>query len=165
MNTPLEQRAPDTRTDEQKTLDTHFPAAKESDYTIRYGIPGQEMLMTPELKQFDTTARGWLSEAQFPRELGNSLINAVSKVAQHTQAMTPDQLTMYGETEFAKLEKAYGATLEEKLHSAAEMVEALEQKTPGLKNLLRSKGIGDSAMVASMLIQQAERWHARRKGR
>jgi hypothetical protein len=45
------------------------------------------------------------------------------------------------------------------------MVVALDKKQPGLKNLLRSRGLGDNAMVASMLIQQSERWHARRKGR
>jgi len=52
--------------------------------------------------------------------------------------------------------------LEEKLRLAGEMVEVLDAKTPGLKSFLRSHGIGDSAVVASLLIQQAERYHARR---
>jgi hypothetical protein len=52
-----EQRAPDTRTDEQKLLDKHFPPAKPEDFVIRYGEPGQEKLMTPEMKQFDQSAR------------------------------------------------------------------------------------------------------------
>ena len=52
--------------------------------------------------------------------------------------------------------------MDEKLRQAGRMVEALEKKTPGLKNLLKSKGLGDNALIASMLIQQAERWHARR---
>jgi hypothetical protein len=47
---------------------------------------------------------------------------------------------------------------------SARMVEALDAKTPGLKILLKSKGIGDNAMVASLLIQQAERYWARWKG-
>jgi len=55
--------------------------------------------------------------------------------------------------------------LDSKLRAAAVMIHALDQKTPGLKNLLKSKWIGDNAMVASMLIQHTERWHARRKGR
>jgi hypothetical protein len=46
LNTPLEQRGPDTRTDEQETLDWHFPAAKPEDYIIRNGLPGQEPEMT-----------------------------------------------------------------------------------------------------------------------
>ena len=46
-----------------------------------------------------------------------------------------------------------------------ELVAVLDAKTPGLKNFLRSHGIGDSAVVASLLIQQSERYQARRKGR
>ena len=46
LNTPLEQRGPDTRTDEQETFDWHFPAAKPEDYIIRDGLPGQEPEMT-----------------------------------------------------------------------------------------------------------------------
>jgi len=38
------------------------------------------------------------------------------------------------------------------------MVEALGKMQPGLKNLLWLKGLGDSAMVASLLIRQAERY-------
>jgi hypothetical protein len=44
------------------------------------------------------------------------------------------------------------------------MVEVLDAKTPGLKILLKSKGIADNAMVASLLIQQTERYWARWKG-
>ena len=43
------------------------------------------------------------------------------------------------------------------------MVEALEAKQPGLKNLLRSKGVGDNAPAASLLIRQSERYWARRR--
>jgi hypothetical protein len=39
----------------------------------------------------------------------------------------------------------------------------LEGKTPGLKQLLKSKGIGDNAIVANMLIAQAQKYHARNK--
>jgi hypothetical protein len=78
--------------------------------------------------------------------------------------MNADQLDQYGADEFVKLERAHDAALEERLRSAAEMIHDLDLKQPGLKNLLRSKGIGDNALVASLLIQQAERYHAR-KGR
>ena len=163
LGATAEQLAQDSRSDEVKALDAHFPAAKPEEFLIRYGEPGREPIMTPEMKQFDTTARTWLSEAQFPRELGNSLINTVAKVAQHTRVMTPDQLESYASSEFAKLEQVFGATLDDKLRAAGRMVEELERKQPGLKNLLRSKGLGDNAMIASLLIQQAERYWARRR--
>jgi len=87
-----EQREPDRRSDEQKQLDQHFPAAKPEEFLTRYGGPGEDVVMTPELKQFDTTARAWMSGAGLPREFGNSLVNAIAKTAQHTKDMTPDQL-------------------------------------------------------------------------
>jgi len=154
------------RTDEQKLIDQHFPAAKPEEFSIRYANPGQPWpQMTPELKQFDTTARTWLSGAEFPRELGNSLIGQIERVAQTTKAMTPDQLESYGMVEYEKLQWAYGDTLDTKLEAARQMVQALDKKTPGLNNLLKSKGIGDNALVVAQIIGQAERWHARRKGR
>ncbi len=57
----------------------------------------------------------------------------------------------------------HGFTLEERLSEAGRMVEEIEQTTSGLKNLLQSKGIGDSAMIANLLIQQAQRYWARRR--
>ena len=79
--------------------------------------------------------------------------------------MTPEQLDSYGMVEYEKLQRAYGDQLEKKLTAAGHMVEALENKQPGLKNLLCSKGLGDNALIASMLIGQAERYWIRRKGR
>ncbi|MEO7861481.1 MAG: hypothetical protein ABIU05_13790 [Nitrospirales bacterium] len=58
----------------------------------------------------------------------------------------------------------YGATLEEELQAATERIHELNLKQPGLKNLLRSKGIGDNALIASMLIGRSAINHPR-KGR
>jgi hypothetical protein len=158
-----EQRGPDTRTEEQKTLDQHFPAAKPEDYRLSYADPGQDPPeMTPELKQFDQSARTWMSTAGFPRDVGNSLVNAIAKTAQLTKDMNADQLDQYGADEFVKLERAHGPALDDKLRAAGRMVEDLERKQPGLKQLLKSKGIGDSAMVANLLMGHAQVYHARR---
>ena len=157
-----EPHEPDLRSPEVKQLDAHFPAAKPEEYLIRYDEPGQDLPMTPGIKQFDTTARTWMSGAGLPREVGNSLVTQISRVAQQTQRMSPDELITYGENEYVKLQQAHGATLEEKLQSAAEMIHALDLKQPGLKNLLRSNGIGDNALVASMLIGHAAIYHARK---
>lgn len=75
--------------------------------------------------------------------------------------MTPAQLDDYGYAEVGKLQRAYGATLDDKLRAAGRMVQELEAKQPGLNNLLKSKGIGDNALVASMLIQHAKRYWSR----
>ncbi len=123
--------------------------------------------MTKELQQFDQSPRAWLVGAEFPANLGTSLITTIEKVAQTTKHMDENQLEQYGVDECAKLERAYGGEdkLQEKLCAAAVMIDVLDQKQPGLKNLLRSKGIGDSALVVAQILGQSERWHARRKGR
>jgi hypothetical protein len=164
LGATAEQRALDTRTVAEKELDAAFPVAKPSDYKIAYGLPGQDVPTTPELTQFDTNARGWMAGAGLPRDLGNSLVTQITRVLQTTKGMTPDQLESYGTSEFAKLERAHGPALDDKLRAAGRMVEDLERTQPGLKQLLKSHGIGDSAMVANMLIQHATIYHAR-KGR
>jgi hypothetical protein len=50
------------------------------------------------------------------------------------------------------------------IHDNLRGVTALRRRR-GLKNLLKSKGIGDSSLVVAQILGQSERWHARRKGR
>ncbi len=155
---------PDTRTPEQKQLDAQFPAAKPSDYALRLTPPGtDDAVLTPEMKQFDAMARTWLAGAEFPKPLGDSLIRQAEQTLLTTGKMNEAQLEAYGQAEFTKLEAVYGNTLGDKLRRAGHMVAELETKQPGLKRLLQTKGIGDSAMVASLLIQQAERYFTRRR--
>ena len=55
-------------------------------------------------------------------------------------------------------------TLQEKLQAAAVMIHELDKKQPGLKNLLRSKGIGDNALVARRLLGKANAGTPAEKG-
>ena len=158
-----EQRAPDQRTGEQKSLDAQFPPARESDYTIRYYTPGQEPAVIPkEVQAFDANARGWMSDAGLPRELGNSLVNTLSKAIQHTHAMTAEQRELYKDSENAKLEKLFGPDWHDtKLKPVAVMIHELDQKRPGLKELVRAHG--DHALFIAQLIQAATIYYERRK--
>ena len=156
----------DNRSAEQQQLDKHFPAAKKEDYIIQYDTPGappMDPMQQHNLKQFDQTARAWLSHAGFPREIGNGLVNQIARVVEKTTGMNESQLEAYGQAEFTKLEQAYGKDLDAKLQTAARMIDELDKKTPGLKNLLKTKGIGDNAMVVNMLIDQARRWEIRNR--
>lgn len=154
LGVPADQRVlpPDLRTDEQRLIEAQFPAAKPADYQIRYSNPGQPAPpMTKELAEFDSSARVWLVGAEFPRDLGNSLITTIERVAQQTKMMTPEQLDSYALVEYAKLEQVYGAELEAKLNAAGHMVVALDKKQPGLKNLFaieRSRGQRDGRQSA-----------------
>ncbi len=168
LNVPLDQRVtpPDTRTDEQKLIDQQFFPAKESEYILPMYPPGQAPAVIPkEVQAFEANSRAWLAGAEFPRDLGNSLITTISKVAQQTKAMTPGQLESYRMVQHEQLQRAHGEKLGERLQAADDMIDWLEDQRPGLKQVLGSVGVGRNAMIWNMLIGQAERWHARRKGR
>ena len=77
--------------------------------------------------------------------------------------MNDSQLEVYGQAEFAKLERAYGPELDAKLQLAGKMIAELDGKQPGLKRLLQSRGIGDAASVVALLVQQAERYYVRNR--
>jgi hypothetical protein len=162
LGTPAEQRGPDTRSDSQRELDIAFPPAKPHDFLIHYDHLDQDAPVPPEVQQFDTAARGWLSESGMSREVGNSLVKAIDRVGHDTARMTEVERDAYGEREYERLVRCYGDTLGEKLRQANAMIQALEKTRPGLNRLL-SGPIGDNAMVASLLIQQAERYHARKR--
>ena len=106
--------------------------------------------------------RMWMSTAGMPKNIGDSLVSTISKVAETTKGMTADQLDQYGYREYEKLQRVHGAKPDERLSQAAVMIDDLEQQRPGLKNLLKSRGIGDNALIVNMLIQHATIYHARR---
>jgi hypothetical protein len=116
-------------------LHESFPPAKVEQYAIRYGIPGQEAPMTPELKQLDTKARGWMVDSGLPVPLGNSLVNTFGKVVETTGKMSEAQLQHYGETEFVKLQGAWPRSRREAAISGADggctrQEDARAQKSP-----------------------------------
>jgi hypothetical protein len=92
------------------------------------------------LKQLDTTARTWSSSAGFTHEHGNTLTTAVTRVVESTKGINESQLQAYGESEFVKLERAYGSELDSKLQLAGRMIAELDAKQPILKQLLKTLG-------------------------
>lgn len=162
LSTPMEQRGPDLRSENQRELDAHFPPARPQDYVIRYDHLNPDDPIPADVKQFDSAARGWLSESGLSREVGNSLVHAIDRVGHDTAQMTAAELDAYGESEYTKLVRCYGDTLGEKLRQANAMIQALEKTRPGLNRLLAGP-IGDNALIASLLIQQAAVYHARKR--
>ena len=68
LGVPADQRAApvNSRDEEPRLIDSQFPVPPPEAYQIGYASPGQPWPeMTPELKQFDTTARSWLVAAEF----------------------------------------------------------------------------------------------------
>lgn len=163
LNAPPELRAPDTRSADEKELDALFPAAKPEEYLIQYDHLDPNQPIPPEVRAFDTAARTWLSDAGTPREIGNSFVKNVDRAGKALSAMTQTQRDSFADVQYKILENTYGPDLEKKLQLAGKMVQELERRQPGLNTMLKS-GIGDDARVASLLIQQSERYWDR-KGR
>jgi hypothetical protein len=160
-----EQRAGDTRSDAEKQIDRAYPPAKPEDYLIRWKEPGDPTPMTEQDRQGDALARNWLADAGFPRELGNSLVNTITKVSRETKGMSAAQVDAYRAAELAKLQKVHGAKMQERLDAADDMIEELERQRPGLTNYLGSQVASRNAMVWNMLIQRAEMYHQRKAAR
>jgi len=161
LNVSPEQRAPDARTDEQKTFDKQFPVAKPEDFVIRWNAPGDNSPRSQEIQVIDTDLRAGLSAVGFSREVGNTLISIGSKVGEHTERMTEEQRIAWGEAEYSKLERVYGPDLPDLLRAAGRMVKA-HDPTGTLTRLVQR--VGNSAMVAKLLIDRAQIYDARQKG-
>lgn len=131
-----------------------------------FSIGGGGIAATRAASTWRTTRHGYTRRVEpgLPVNLGNSLVNQITKVLQTTRGVTESQIEQRGYDEFDKLKKVHGDKLDERLLQAGLMVEDLEKKQPGLKNLLKSKGLGDDSLIANLLIGHAAIYHAR-KGR
>ena len=163
-----EQRAPDTRSDEVKQLDAHFPPAKESDYVLHMYPPGQAPAVIPKEDQvFEANARAWMgpSGAGLPVNIGNALVHAIVQSKQATNGMTESQRVQRDYDTFDKLRQAHGDKLEERLDAADRMIHMIEQTHRGVYEFLTEHHLSTDPMVMNMLISHAPIYHARRKGR
>ena len=159
-----EQRAGDTRSEAAREVDAMYGLpAKPEEFLVRLYPPGQEPREIPkEVSVFEGNVRGWMSDAGLSKELGYALFNTLSKAIQHTHALTPEQREAYKDSENAKMGKLFGPDWHDtKLQPVAVMIHELDQKRPGLKELVRAHG--DHAMFLAQLIQAARVYHARKR--
>ena len=82
------------------------------------------------IREFDTQVRGWLSAAEFPRNIGNSFVNTMGKAMEETQKLGPQHADSYGFAQFAQLERAHGPALEDKLRMVGRMIDDLDRQKP-----------------------------------
>ena len=144
---------------EAAELDSAFPPAAPHEYAFPYG-PGE---LTPEQHKADAMLRGWLSDAQFPRELGSSLAKQADAVAKQWETMSPVARQLHAKSERLKLEKSYGAEFQRKVDMAERFIADLDQKRPGLSRMLTATGLAHDARVVAAIIAQAERVAMRKR--
>ena len=158
LETPATDRAPDTRSEDVKLLDTHFPPAKAEDFLL----PFDDQEVPPEGK---TSIRTWLGPegVAADRTTGNTFVKTVDEIGRQLAAMPEAHRLDYPGKQLDLLKQQYGDSLDARFAQAKEVIGILEAKKPGLKALLQS-GVGDSARVVSLIFDLSERWALRRKG-
>jgi len=157
--------SPDAKTPKEIEQDRVYGTpAKPEEYRIQWKAPGDPTPLSPEMRKFDATVRGWMADAGLSREHGNSVVSIISRLLQHTHAMTPQEIETYKDQETEKLEQLFGGPekLAAQLEPARQMINELEKRRPGLKDFIRAHG--DHALFVAKLIQAAKIYHAR-KGR
>ncbi len=144
---------------EAAEIDAAFPPAAPHEYAFPYA-PGE---LTPEQHKTDRMLRGWLSDAQFPRDIGSSLAKQADAVAKKWETMSPVARQLHAKSERLKLEKIYGAEFQRKVDMAAQFIDAMELKRPGLLKMLDATGLAHDARTVSMIVAQAERVAMRKR--
>lgn len=137
-------------------LDAQFPPAKAHEYDFPlYGAPGERL--TPEQREFDTKARGWLTEARFPKGIGSSLAKEIAREGERSANLSEAERTLYGKSQMLRLEKTWGAETQKRVSLARQLVRDLDKKSPGLVDFLERTNAGNNAQVIAMFAAQAER--------
>lgn len=165
LNMPVDQRA--ERSEEAKQLDRTFgPRVKDSEICISWTRPGQAPLAVDpkEMQARDANVRGWLVDTGASREHASSTINIIAKSIEHESRLTPAQREAYKEQENEKLRTLFGGQekLDAALQPAKQMVLELNQKRPGLVEIIQAHG--DHAVFVNQLTQLARIYHARKQG-
>src|SRR5574340_860451 len=142
-------------------IDKAFPPARPQDYEFpQYNGPGEGL--TAEQAKFDATARGWLADAKFTREIGSSLAIEIDREARAHQSMSDIDRLLYGKQQQILLERLWGTGTADKISMARQLVRELDARRPGLIALLEATGAGNNARLIAALANQAERLALRR---
>lgn len=112
---------------------------------------------SPQALALDGQVRSWLLAAEAPGDIGSALVEQVGKVAKRLAGA--DAITIEREVRRSRatLESIYGAELDKKIASAGAFLEELDNKHPGVLDLLEgSPHVLRDATVTHLLIQLAE---------
>jgi hypothetical protein len=135
-------------------IDAAFTPAEPHQYQLP-PLAGDDV-SNAALLAYNKTAREWLHTARFDRERGSSLANEIARTAEATKRMADSDREIHRRTELSKLERLWGDQTQSKIKLARQLVRELEEKTPGLVDLLAESGAGNNSLVIKMLAEQAE---------
>ncbi|MCA3247875.1 MAG: hypothetical protein ING19_01460 [Azospirillum sp.] len=142
-------------------IDKFFPPARPEQYEMpAFAEPGEEYGAAHV--EADKLARGWLSEARFPREIGSHIAKEAARVAGLVKSMTPETRELWAQGQKESVEKMLGPAAPKKLALAQQLIRELEAKNPGVVNFLEATGAGNSAAIVVQVAEHAARLAARR---
>lgn len=154
-------------TPEAKEIDRGFPPARPEEFQFPNLSEGDKI--EPAVVEFDKTARGWLTGGRFTATDGSFLANEVDRVSRQTESMSDVDRQVWASGEKAKLQKLWGPDFNRKTALAQQLVREIDKKSAdaskagaaSLSELLEQSGAGNSALVISKFVFQAERLLAR----
>jgi len=154
-------KAPDAApVGEQEILDKELPAAKPEEYQL----PPIDSKDSAEITRIAATTRGWLAEAQLPKEIGSYIAKEAGAVAAKFEKMTDGQKEVFQVAERAKLDRLWGPNAQRNIDVARQLVReiAATERGKGVVEFLERSGAGNSATVIAQLAQHGLRLAARR---
>lgn len=143
-------------------IDKAFPPGKFEEFQLP-SFTEEDGQYTPELQAFDKAARTWLSEGRFTKEIGKYLGEEIDRIATAHHARSDIEKKEWMRHEEQTLRSLYGRDYDRKLELAERLVNELEAKRPGLKELLKVTGASHSAMIVAQLMEQAQRLYDRQQ--
>lgn len=134
-----------------------FEAAKPHEYQM----PNSTAISTPQQRAADMKFRTWLADARFPKNIGSALAAEASRVLKQHAAMSEGEKELFKRTEAFQLKKLWGDKFEERRALGLKLLTELDQKQPGVLDFIDTSGLGNSALIISLVHGQAERLLAR----
>src|SRR5690606_38108753 len=110
----------DNRTEEAKAIDAAFPPAKPEDYRMpRFATDADSV---PDIMRVEQTARGWLAEARFTREIGSFVAGEVARTAERFQRMDDTERQLWTQEQRVAVERLLGPDHERRLSLGRQLI-------------------------------------------
>lgn len=126
------------------------PAKSITEYQMPFDGDG------PHAAEADKWAREILLAGGFSPSNGSALASEIERAGAATERMTPVAREIWAREQHELVTKVLGANAAERIALARQLVSEIDARRPGLKRLLDHSGIGNSANVVYLFVQQAE---------
>lgn len=113
--------------------------------------------MSIDASEFDAWRRGVLAAAEFPADLGASLVAAVTDAERRLANQSPEQREITIRTSRAELARLWDSETEQNIADANSLLAYVEEQCPGIVEYLDRSGAANSVPVIVALAHQAQR--------